>query len=893
VQQKGANGAEVLLTGASGFLGKVVLFELLRRRTALGIERVHVLLRRRGDRGAAERLRAELLGSRCFSGLPSGWDACLEAVEGDCEEPGAGIAPSTHEALTASLTHVIHCAASVEFHLPVARAASANAASALQVLELARECPRLAALVDVSTAYVTPHPGAAMPVEERLAPLPWDAEVLFAAICAGRYDAPEAESALLAEARHPNTYTLTKALAEHLLARRRGAVPLVLVRPSIIAASWRHPFPGWIDSAAAFALFAVGIGSGRMRVVLARPDARLDLVPVDVVAERVVDAAFDGVAQRGVGAAEPPIRHAVAGWERSPTLRLCRARVGPYYERHPLPGAPPARVRHLGPAGWRWRIAHHLHHRRPAAGASWPDAIEETSRRFAYFTHTSFRFSSSVPFVDPDFTPGDYLDVVCHGVWRHLLGGDEREVAIAGSAHRRDGSRAGWVLRQPEGNAFLRLAGWAVDAALARALDRVTVDEASFREAVSAAPPDALLVVAPAHRSYLDFVLVSYLCFARPDLGIAIPHVAAASDFQRVPLLGRLFEHLHAFYLERGVGREDKRLTEAVDRLVREGRVLEFFVEGQRSRSRRFLPPRRGLLRSLQATGQRCALLPVAISYEHLPEEATFLAELQGHPKPPMRLRDLLAWTGRLFRGEVALGRAHLACAPPVLLDLEADVYEVGRRVVAGQQERMATTTHQLRAFLAIAAPPDVDAAWLADAIVRRGGRVLETSERPVAVDPAVERCWREHFAPLFLPEAALGYARNPAIEHHVRENAWAPARAGLDPEQALGDRRVRAVVRALFDPVRADHAAAARALAAWEWADGTAATPAAIAQRLPGSHLPDVEAAFRALAERGALTRGSDSARWARGPVAGALGAYADACEALGLDEEPPCGPG
>lgn len=62
---------------------------------------------------------------------------------------------------------------------------------------------------------------------------------------------------------------------------RWGAVPLVRVRPSIIAASWRRPFPGWIDSAAAFASFAVGIGSGRMRVVLAQPIARLDLVPVD------------------------------------------------------------------------------------------------------------------------------------------------------------------------------------------------------------------------------------------------------------------------------------------------------------------------------------------------------------------------------------------------------------------------------------------------------------------------------------------------------------------------------------------------------------------------------------------------------------------------------------
>lgn len=865
----------------------MVLHELLRRREELGIARVHVLLRPRNGAGAGQRLREEVLASPCLAALPAGSAQAVVPVDGDCEREGAGLAPEARAALAGRLTHVVHCAASVEFHLPVTRAASANAASALQVLELARACPRLAALVSVSTAYVTPHPGAGVPVAEQLAPLPWDPETLFAAIRAGRYAAPEAEAALLAETGHPNTYTLTKCLAEHLLARRRGALPLVLVRPSIIAASWRRPFPGWIDSAAAFALFAVGIGSGRMKVVLARPEARLDLVPVDVVAERVVGAAFDGTARAAAGAAEPPIRHAVAGFARSPTLELCRERVGSFYERHPLPAAPAARVRHLGPAGWRWRLAHHLHHRRPARGAPWPEALAETSRRFAYFTHSTFRFESSVPIADPAFEPGAYLDTVCAGVWRHLLGGDEREVTIAGRAHRRDGGRAAWVLRQPHGNPVLRLAAFAVDAALARAHERVTVDEASFREAVAAAPPGALLVVVPSHRSYLDFVLVSYLCFARPDLGIAIPHVAAASDFQRIPLLGRLFEHMHAFYLERGVGREDKRLTQAVHRLVHEGRVLEFFVEGQRSRSRRFLPPRRGLLRSLQATGQRCWLLPVAISYDHLPEEASFAAELSGAPKPPMRLRDLLGWTVRLARGEIELGRAHLACGGPLALDLTTDVYEASRRIVGEQQAALVVTSHQLRAFLAAAAPAGADLAWLTGAIARRGGRVLATPERRTPVAALVERGLREHLAPFFYPEAALAFAGNPAVEHHLRANAWAPPRAACDPEQELADPRVRALVRALFDPVRADYAAAAGALAASARASGAALPdPAALARTLPGAYLPDVEAAYDDLAARGMLVRTPGAGPWAPGPRTADLAGYAAACSGSGLDE-------
>ena len=46
----------------------------------------------------------------------------------------------------------------------------------------------------------------------------------------------------------PNTYTYTKTLAEQVLDAEKGHVPLVIVRPSIVCAAEKEPFPGWIDS---------------------------------------------------------------------------------------------------------------------------------------------------------------------------------------------------------------------------------------------------------------------------------------------------------------------------------------------------------------------------------------------------------------------------------------------------------------------------------------------------------------------------------------------------------------------------------------------------------------------------------------------------------------------
>lgn len=41
----------------------------------------------------------------------------------------------------------------------------------------------------------------------------------------------------------PNTYTFTKAMAEHVLTEERGTLPCAIVRPSIVGAAWQEPHP--------------------------------------------------------------------------------------------------------------------------------------------------------------------------------------------------------------------------------------------------------------------------------------------------------------------------------------------------------------------------------------------------------------------------------------------------------------------------------------------------------------------------------------------------------------------------------------------------------------------------------------------------------------------------
>ena len=70
---------------------------------------------------------------------------------------------------------------------------------------------------------------------------------------------------------YPNTYTFTKALCERLIKRRRGDLPMTIVRPAIINTSYLEPFPGWLDSIAAAAAYFMFIGLGVVKEVYAFP----------------------------------------------------------------------------------------------------------------------------------------------------------------------------------------------------------------------------------------------------------------------------------------------------------------------------------------------------------------------------------------------------------------------------------------------------------------------------------------------------------------------------------------------------------------------------------------------------------------------------------------------
>jgi glycerol-3-phosphate O-acyltransferase len=180
---------------------------------------------------------------------------------------------------------------------------------------------------------------------------------------------------------------------------------------------------------------------------------------------------------------------------------------------------------------------------------------------------------------------------------------------------------------------FLAALGLVASAVIRRLFHRV---EARGLDKVAEWAKRQPVVLVPSHRSYFDFVLLSWLFYQNH---LMPPHIAARENMAFGPF-GFLFRRAGAFFLRRSF---DDELYRAVFRgyvgyLVREGFTQEFFIEGGRSRTGKSLAPRMGMLswiiEGFIDSGRRDLLfVPVGITYERLVEEGAMVDELEGGKK--------------------------------------------------------------------------------------------------------------------------------------------------------------------------------------------------------------------------------------------------------------------
>src|SRR4051812_45374006 len=96
----------IFLTGTTGFLGKVVLEELIRCREDYHLRKIVVLLRPSNTLCAQDRFYSEVASSPCFSMLHPQWQEKVEVIQGDLTQSNCGLNPETLQRICLEVTHI-------------------------------------------------------------------------------------------------------------------------------------------------------------------------------------------------------------------------------------------------------------------------------------------------------------------------------------------------------------------------------------------------------------------------------------------------------------------------------------------------------------------------------------------------------------------------------------------------------------------------------------------------------------------------------------------------------------------------------------------------------------------------------------------------------------------
>lgn len=280
-------GQEIFVTGASGFMGKVLIEKLLR--SCPDIKTIYVLLRPKRGKPVQERLE-ELMESQLYEILrmqnPE-FHKKIIPIAGDATKLKLGISEEDLIRLE-NISIIFHAAATVRFDEPLKNSVLMNTRGTRELMEFAEKLKNIRVVVHISTSYSNVYIHT---IEERIYPAPADWKKTIE-ICETLDD-----NNLNFLTQHfinfmPNTYVFTKNLAEHVVDDYKDRLPVVIFRPSVVVGASKEPLPGWVDNVNGPMGILLASTLGFCKTMHCDPQNVLDMIPVDVCTKALIIAAW-------------------------------------------------------------------------------------------------------------------------------------------------------------------------------------------------------------------------------------------------------------------------------------------------------------------------------------------------------------------------------------------------------------------------------------------------------------------------------------------------------------------------------------------------------------------------------------------------------------------------
>ncbi|MBI5090369.1 MAG: HAD-IB family phosphatase, partial [Actinobacteria bacterium] len=378
-------GTRIAITGSTGFVGTALVERLLR---SVPECRLVLLVRPSKRHDPTERVRREIFKNNAFDRLKAElrdtdepFEAMIArrvvAIGGDVSTDGLGL-DDAGRAIIASCDIVIHSAAAVAFDSPLDSAVEINLLGPTRIAQALNALGVAPHLVSVSTCYVAGNRRGNAP-EQLVSDGPfdiglnWRKEVAAARRLRSDLEAASRDPDRLRELRKhahkelgaagapalaakteqlrarwvsdqlveagraraasvgwPDAYAYTKALGEQALIETKGAVPVSIVRPSIIESALAEPFPGWIRGFRMAEPVILSYARGLLKEFPGVPEGTVDVIPVDLVV-----AAIIAVAAAGPDHA-PPITQVASGGSNPLRYQLLVDNIRAWFGEHPL-----------------------------------------------------------------------------------------------------------------------------------------------------------------------------------------------------------------------------------------------------------------------------------------------------------------------------------------------------------------------------------------------------------------------------------------------------------------------------------------------------------------------------------------------------------------------------
>ncbi|MCK5628694.1 SDR family oxidoreductase, partial [Candidatus Bathyarchaeota archaeon] len=251
----------VLLTGANGFIGTQIARRLIHQPDT----EIVALVRARSQEEAVSRLHRAWWS---WPEIQASIGSRVKAVAGDVSCNRLGLESDVFEMLVQSLTHIIHCAAVWRFDCSNEEFFKVNVQGTANIIDLAKSVKLdhgLERFSYVSTAYVN-----------------------------GRVEGPVSEATFTDRYGFFGGYEQSKFESERLVQLARDEVPISVFRPTMVVGDSKT---GEVKTFNTLYLLLRLYLKGKIRFLPMNPEAKINIIPVDYVAEAVSTLTFRPAAQ--------------------------------------------------------------------------------------------------------------------------------------------------------------------------------------------------------------------------------------------------------------------------------------------------------------------------------------------------------------------------------------------------------------------------------------------------------------------------------------------------------------------------------------------------------------------------------------------------------------------